>query len=85
MHPISANIIHHFAMWRSFSNWDMGIDIDSEDETSYTMQYQEVFLNYVENEYCAEPKCLPSMQLQMHAKQLPVPIRIASLIWSIIF
>jgi len=30
------------------------MDIDPEDETSYTTQYQEAFLKYVENEYCAK-------------------------------
>jgi len=27
------------------------MDINPEDETSYTIQYQEAFLKYVENEY----------------------------------
>ena len=31
------------------------MDINPEDQTSYTTQYQESFLKYVENEYC--PKC----------------------------
>ena len=30
------------------------MDIYPEDETSYTTQSQEAFLNYVENEYCAK-------------------------------
>jgi len=34
--------------------WDKGMDINLEDETSYTTQYQEAFLKYVENEYCAK-------------------------------
>jgi hypothetical protein len=29
------------------------MDINSEDETSYTTQFQEAFLKYVANEYCA--------------------------------
>jgi hypothetical protein len=28
--------------------------INPEDETSYTTQYQDAFLQYVENEYCAK-------------------------------
>jgi len=35
-----------------------GKDINPEDETSYTTQYQEVFLKYVENEYCAKHRRL---------------------------
>jgi hypothetical protein len=30
------------------------MDINPEDETSYTTQYQEAFRKYVENEYCAK-------------------------------
>jgi hypothetical protein len=38
--------------------WDKGMDINPEDETSYTLQYQEAFLKYVENEYCAKHRRL---------------------------
>jgi hypothetical protein len=34
------------------------MDINPEDETSYTTQYQEAFLKYVENQYCAKHRCL---------------------------
>jgi len=30
------------------------MDINPEDQTSHTNQYQEAFLKYVENEYCAK-------------------------------
>jgi hypothetical protein len=30
------------------------MDINADDEASYTTQYQEAFLQYVENEYCAK-------------------------------
>ena len=50
---ISAHILDPFWRLQSFSNWDNGIDINTEDETSYTTQSQEAFLKYVENEYCA--------------------------------
>jgi len=33
------------------------MDINPEDVTSYTTQYQEAFLTYVENEYCAKHQC----------------------------
>jgi len=35
------------------------MDINPEDETSYTTQYQEAFLKYVENKYCAKHRRLP--------------------------
>jgi len=47
---ISAHILDSFRVLRSFRKWDKGMDIDSEDETSYTTQYQKAFLNYVEDE-----------------------------------
>jgi hypothetical protein len=34
------------------------MDINPEDETSYTPQYQEAFLEYVENECCAKHRCV---------------------------
>jgi len=35
------------------------VDINPEDETSYTTQYQEAFLKYVENGYCAKHRRVP--------------------------
>jgi len=35
------------------------MDSNPEDEISYTTQYQEAFLKYVENEYCAKHRRLP--------------------------
>jgi hypothetical protein len=46
---ISAHIFHPFRKLRSFYMWDKGMDINFEDETSYTTQYQPAFLKYVEN------------------------------------
>jgi len=56
---LSAHILDPFRQLRWFRKWVMGIDINSEDKTSYTIQYQEVFLKYVENEYCAKHQRLP--------------------------
>jgi hypothetical protein len=39
--------------------WDKGMDINAEDKTCYTTQYQEAFMKYVENEYCAKHRGLP--------------------------
>jgi len=35
------------------------MDINPEEKTSYTTKYIEVFLKYVENEYCAKHRCVP--------------------------
>jgi len=35
------------------------MDINPEEETSYTTQYQEAFLKYVKNEYCAKYRRVP--------------------------
>jgi len=51
---ISAHILDPFKKLRSFRICDKRMDIYPEDETSYTTQYQEAFLKYVENEYCAK-------------------------------
>jgi len=55
----SAHILDLFRKSRSFRKWDKGMDINPEDETSYTTQYQEAFLKYVENEYCAKHRPVP--------------------------
>jgi len=56
---ISAHILDTFQKLQSFRKWDKGMDINPEDETSCTTQYQEAFLKYVENNYCAKYKRLP--------------------------
>jgi hypothetical protein len=56
---ISAHILDPFRKVRSFRQWDKGMDINPEDETSYTTQCQEAFLKYLENKYCAKHRCVP--------------------------
>jgi len=56
---ITAHILDPFRKLQSFRQWDQGMDINPEDETSYTTQNQEAFLKYVENEYCAKQRRLP--------------------------
>ena len=56
---ISAHILDPFQKLQSFREWDKEMDIDPEDEASYTTQYQKAFLKYVENEYCAEHQRVP--------------------------
>jgi hypothetical protein len=47
---ISAHILDHFRKLQLLRNWDKGMDINPEDKTSYTTEYQEAFQKYVENE-----------------------------------
>jgi len=56
---ISAHILNPFRKLRSYRKWDKGMDINPEDETSYTTQYQEAFLKYVENECWAKHRRVP--------------------------
>jgi len=51
---ISAHILDPFRNLRLVTKWDQGMDINPENETSYTAQYHEACLKYVENEYCAK-------------------------------
>jgi len=56
---ISTHILDSFRKLRSFRKWDKGMDINPEDETLYTTQYQQAILKYVENEYCAKHRHVP--------------------------
>jgi len=47
----SAHILDPFRKLRLFRKWAKGMDINHQDKTSYTTQYQKGFLKYVENEY----------------------------------
>jgi len=46
---ISAHLLYSFQKFPPFRQLDKGMDIHPEDKTSYTTQYQEEFLKYVEN------------------------------------
>jgi len=59
MHVVSADIIDPFRRLRSFRMWEKGMDINPEDVTSYTTQYQERSQKYVQNEYCAKHRHVP--------------------------
>jgi len=56
---VSARSLDPFRKLRSFWEWDNPMDINPEDETSYTTQYNEAFLKYVENEYCVKHRHVP--------------------------
>jgi len=75
---ISANILDLFRKLRSFRKWDKAMDINPEDETSYTTQYKYAFLKYVENEYCAKHRRVPVNKPEIIPSSNLVPCRMAS-------
>jgi len=78
MHPVSAHLLDPFRKLRSFRKWVKGININTEDKRSYTTQYQQAFLKYVENEYCAKHRRLPVNKLEWLPSSNPVPSATAS-------
>jgi len=78
MFLISAHILDPFRKLRSFRKWEKGMDINPEDETSYTTQYQEAFLKYVENEYCTKHRRVPVNTLETVPSSNLVPSATAS-------
>jgi hypothetical protein len=56
---ICAHILDPFRKLQSFPQWDRGIHINPLKETSYTTQYHEAVLKYVENENCTKHRCRP--------------------------
>jgi len=62
---ISAHILDPFRKLRSFRKWDKGMDLNPEDERSYTTQYQDAFLKYVWSEYCAKHRHVPVNKLEI--------------------
>jgi len=75
---ITVHILDSFRKLRSFRKWDKGMDINPEDETSYTTQYQEAFLKYVENEYCAKHRHVTVNKLETIPSSNLVPSATAS-------
>jgi hypothetical protein len=75
---ISAHILDPFKNLRSFRKWDKGMDINPQDETSYTTQYPEAFLKFVENEYCAKHRHVPVNKLETVTSCNLVPSATAS-------
>jgi len=54
------------------------MDVNPEGETSYTTQYHEAFLKYVENEYCAKHRRVPVNELETIPSTNLVPSATAS-------
>jgi hypothetical protein len=75
---ISADILNPFPKLRLFRTWDNRLDINPQDETSYTTQYQQAFLKYVLNEYCANHGRVMVNKLKTFASSNLVPSGTAS-------
>jgi hypothetical protein len=75
---IMAHILDPFRKLRSCRKWDKGMDINPDDETSYTTQYQEAFLKYVENEYCAKHRRFPVIKSDNTLNNNPSSFKMAS-------
>jgi len=61
---ISAHLLDPFPMWKSYRKWPQGMDINPEDETSYTTKYQQGYLKSVENEYYSKHRRMPVDKLK---------------------
>ena len=75
---ISAHILDPFRKLRLFRKWDKGMHINPVDETSYTTQYQEAFLKYVENEYYAKHRRVPVNKFETVQSSNLIPSATAS-------
>jgi len=75
---ISAHIIDLFHKLWSFRKWGKGMNINPEDETSYTTQYQEAFLKCVENEYSAKYTRVPVIKAERIPSKTLFPTVMAS-------
>jgi hypothetical protein len=75
---ISAHILDSFRKLQSFRKCDKVMDINPEDETSYTTQYQEAFLKHVENEYCDKHRRMLVNKLETLPSSNLIPSAMAS-------
>jgi len=85
MRLISADMLDPFWMLRSFRMWDKAMDINPEDDTSYTIQYKEAFLKYVENEYCSKHQREPVTKADNVPSRNPVHSAMASTSCQLLF
>jgi hypothetical protein len=71
LHLISAHTLNSFPKLRSFRKWEKARDINPDEETPDSRQYQKVFLKYVENEYCTKHQRLTVNKLERVANNNP--------------
>jgi hypothetical protein len=75
---ISAHILDPFRKLPSCRKCDKVMDMNPQDETSYTTQYQEAFLKYVKNEYCAKHQRVPVTKFETVQSSNLVPSAMAA-------
>jgi len=56
---ISVHSFNSFQKLWLFWMWHRGIVINTEAETSYSTQYQQAFVKYLENKECVKRRCVP--------------------------
>jgi len=78
MHIISAPIVDPWWKLQSFRKRDKGVDINPEDETSYTTKLNEAFQKFVENEYYAKRRKLPIIKAERVLHNTLLPSKTAS-------
>jgi hypothetical protein len=61
---IAAHLLDPFPKLRSFRKWDKAMDVNPEDEGSFTAQYKDAFLKYMEDEYCSKDRIKPNFKLE---------------------
>jgi len=70
---LSAHSVDPFRKLQSFRKLDKPIDINPENETSYTTQYWVACLKYVENEYCVNQRCLSIIKPEAYRATISSP------------
>jgi hypothetical protein len=78
MHLISAQRLNPFRKLRSFRKWYKGMDINPEDETSDTTLYHDVFLKYMQNQYCVNHRRVLVNTLENVQSSIHLPSATAS-------
>jgi hypothetical protein len=81
---ICAHILDPIKQLRFFKKWDNGMDINPQYEISYTTQYEEAFLKYVENEFCTKHLLVPVTKLKNRTEQQSPPCNNGFRVLSII-
>jgi hypothetical protein len=74
----SAHVLDPFNKLPLFRKSDKGMDFNPEVETSYTTQYQEAFLKYVENEICTKHRRVTVNKLETVPSSNLLPFATAS-------
>jgi hypothetical protein len=60
---IIAHLLDPYRKLRTFIKWDKAMDVGPDEDDSYTSQYKETFIKYVESQYCESPGNTPQTAL----------------------